>query len=77
MDEVKILMNQSKCKYILYDIPFELIIQETDDVANIKSYLRGIIADFEECSIEDMVLASKEYGIFEGEKILRFLGIDY
>lgn len=76
MDDLETLLNKSEFKFILYDRPFELIVEESNDVAVIKSYLRGMLADFEEAAIEDMVLATKEYGLFEGERIINFLGIE-
>lgn len=76
MDDLENLLNKSEFKFILYDRPFELIVQESNDVAMIKSYLRTMIEDFEEAAIEDMILATKEYGLFEGNAILQFLGVE-
>lgn len=76
MDLLENLMNKSKNKFILYDVPFEVVVEETDDISQIKSYVRAMVADFEDCAIEDMVLATKEYGMIEGEDILDFLGVE-
>lgn len=70
------LLIKSKFKYFLYDEPFQLIVTESDDISAIKNYLRGLIEDFGEGSVDDMWFMSEEYGTIRGQQILKFLGVE-
>lgn len=72
MDELDVYLNKSEMRYVLFDIPLGLIIYESNDIQNIRTYITTTVNDFGEEALGDILLASKEIGFIKGDELMQF-----
>ena len=73
MEELEVYLNKSEMKYVLFDERLDLIIYESNEIQNIRSYLTTTVNDFGEEALEEVLLASKEIGFIRGQELMQFV----
>ena len=73
MKELELYLRKSEMRYVLFDLPFDLIVFESNDILDIKNYVKTMVKDFGEEAVESLLLASEEDGFVNGDEILKFI----